>query len=468
MKKTGLLSFVGLGALAAGLSMAPAAQANGRYPQAMQFAEDPSDPNRIWLMSTYGFLTSPDRGATWSWICEQALGVSTSVPFDPTFGIHQNGTLIMGLTDGLRRSDNGGCGWEQAIPEVMGSFVLDVAVDPSLKSRGLALVSYGTTPDGGTGTVYTNQIWETTDNAGSFHLLASNFRNDIYSTTLDAAPSDPQRIYITAQALVDADGGQTSSPLLMRSRDRGKNWESRPIPMKLVGSSYIAAVHRTNPDILYVRTFEIRDDSVERRAESSLLYTTNAGDTWRELFRGEAPMLGFALAADDSELFIGLGDPGDRATTVDPAKLGVWRASTADFQFEKRFDQTVSCLSWSTHGLYACSRLDPAGFDLGLSKDGARTFETIQNRRRIQGPIACAAGTEAANLCTAELWKSMCETNLGCETPDAGTSPEPRKNDDDDDGCGCRLAGARTETARAALLGLLGALGLALRRVRRR
>jgi MYXO-CTERM domain-containing protein len=462
MKKNSLRSFIALGAVATALGSSATASANGRYPQAMQFAEDPSDAERIWLMSTYGMLTSPDRGKTWHWICEQALGISTSVPFDPTFGIHENGTIIMGLTAGLRSTKTRGCDWKQAIPEVADSFVMDVSVDPALKSRGLVLVSFGVAGDGG-GTVYTNQLWETTDNGETFHLLAGNLPDDVYSTTMDAAPSDPQRLYISAQALNP--NGLDTTPLLLRSRDRGKTWQRLPVPMKIPGgASYIAAVHRTNPDILYLRTLEFVEGVADRRAESSLLYTTNGGDTWQELFRGEAPMLGFALAPDGSEVFIGFGDPGDRATTTDPAKLGLWRASTADFRFEKRFDHTIACLSHSSRGLYACSRLDPAGFDLGLSKDGGRTFETVQNRRRIQGPAPCAAGTAVAGQCTAEVWQATCDTVLACEAVES----EPRPADEDeDDGCGCRTAGRPGSTV-GSVLAVFGAAALGLGRMLRK
>ncbi len=463
MKKTCLRSLVALSAVACIVNWSPAASANGRYPQAMQFAEDPSDAQRLWLMTTYGLLTSPDRGKTWHWICEQALGISTSVPFDPTFGIHENGSIIMGLTEGLRSSKTGGCDWKQAIPEVADSFVMDVSVDPAARNRGIVLVSFGITPEGSNRTVYTNQIWETTDNAETFRLMAENLPDNVYSTTMDAAPSDPQRLYVSAQEL--AADGLTTTPLLFRSRDRGQTWQSLPVPMRTpFGSSYIAAVHRTNPDILYLRTLEyIEGGPAERLAESTLLYTSNGGDTWRELFRGQAPMLGFALAADGSEVFIGFGDPSDRGTAIDPAKLGLWRASTSDFEFEKRFNHTVQCLGWSTQGLYACSRLDPAGFDLGLSKDGGRNFEVVQNRRRINGPAPCAAGTAGANQCTAEVWRATCETNLACEP--IASAPPKRAEPEDEGGCG--IARQRATSLGSGVAGLLAA-AFAWRRLRAR
>lgn len=459
MKKTGLRSWLALGAVATALGLAPAASANGRYPQAMQFAEDPSDAQRLWLMTTYGLVTSPDRGKTWHWICEEALGVSTSVPFDPTFGIHENGSIIMGLTSGLRSTKTRGCAWKQAIPEIAESFVMDVSVEPSDKQHGIVLVSFGQTPEGGTGTVYTNQIWETADNGETFRLLADNLPDDVYSTTMDSAPSDPQRLYISAQAL--APGGMSTTPLLLRSRDRGETWQRLPVPMRIPdGASYIAAVHRTNPDILYLRTLEYVDGATDRRAESSLLYTSDGGDSWREVLRGEAPMLGFALSPDGSELFVGFGDPSDRATTIDPTKLGLWHASTTDFQFEKRFSHTVQCLGWSSQGLYACSRVEPAGFDLGLSKDGGRTFEMVQNRRTIRGPAPCPAGTPTAAQCTAELWKATCEMTLACEPQQPAAEP---KASAEDDGCGCRTAGGRSG-ARSSALAAFALAAWALRR----
>src|SRR4051794_34190183 len=50
------------------------ARANGRYPLASQLVVDPLDPDHLVARTTFGVLSSADAGATWRWVCEEALG----------------------------------------------------------------------------------------------------------------------------------------------------------------------------------------------------------------------------------------------------------------------------------------------------------------------------------------------------------------------------------------------------------
>ena len=181
------------------LILSTPAEANGRYPQAMQLVEDMRDAERLWLRSTYGLLTSSDGGGTWHWICEEALGYSSSAIFDPMMGVHEDGTLIMGLLTGLRTSTNGGCGWKYAIDAIRGNFVVDVAVHPVLKNQGLVLVSFGETDPDASSTSYVNQIWKSADNSKTYTLLSDTLPTNFFSNTLDAAPAGmgglPRRLY---------------------------------------------------------------------------------------------------------------------------------------------------------------------------------------------------------------------------------------------------------------------------------
>jgi hypothetical protein len=59
------------------LLLTGSAAANGRFPKAQQIVTAPGSGGKtIFLRATFGVLVSRDAGATWSWICEQAIGFS--------------------------------------------------------------------------------------------------------------------------------------------------------------------------------------------------------------------------------------------------------------------------------------------------------------------------------------------------------------------------------------------------------
>lgn len=436
--------------------------ANGRYPQAMRLREDPTDPERLWLMTTYGLLTTGDSGKKWSWICEDALGFNSSQIFDPMFDLTENGTVLMGLLKGLRASPDKGCTWIDPNQDLVDHFVLDLAVDPSQKSRAIILVSEGKSADSSTGVVYTNQIWETKDDGKTVSLLAQNLPEDIYITTLDSAPDDPSRIYLSAEIV----GSGVQTPVFYRSRNRTQTWENVPLPIQGDEAAFIAAVDPVNADVVYVRTFQRKSDNT---LSSALLYTTDAGDHWKELYRGSALMAGFALSPDRSQVVIGLRDPQDGDSVVDPSAVGIFRASTSDFKFTRIFDKNVACLTWTARGLYACSEMLTAGFDVGLSTDQGQSFTPIQNRREIAGPLACPSTSTVGMVCTPQSFALACEQSIGCEVPDAGAAdagPTHAARAQDDDG-GCALAGHKVSTELALFGAAFAVFGL-LRRGRRR
>src|SRR5688572_14774758 len=96
-------------AYAASIAMVYAAPAvaNGRYPTAQQLVEQPDDPNRLWLRSTYGMLTSADRGETWKWVCELAVGYSGDT--DPAIAVTAGGNVLVALYDGVKMTTDNGC-----------------------------------------------------------------------------------------------------------------------------------------------------------------------------------------------------------------------------------------------------------------------------------------------------------------------------------------------------------------------
>src|SRR6185503_7772783 len=88
------------------LGVSSHAVANGRFPNAQQLVVSPTNPDRLWLRATHGVLTSADRGKTWRWVCEEAVGYSGTR--DPSIGVTATGAVLVGVS-GLSISRDDGC-----------------------------------------------------------------------------------------------------------------------------------------------------------------------------------------------------------------------------------------------------------------------------------------------------------------------------------------------------------------------
>src|SRR4051812_22562667 len=127
-------------------TIATTAHANGRFPAALQLAVDPSDESHLAVRATFGVLESHDGGHRWDWICEQAI---TPAGFaDPPLAIAGDGTLLIGLADGVRITFGDSCHWQNAQGDVAGVQIADIAVDRGTPSRVYTL--HWDTVDGGT------------------------------------------------------------------------------------------------------------------------------------------------------------------------------------------------------------------------------------------------------------------------------------------------------------------------------
>src|SRR5437016_3791495 len=100
------------------------ARANGRYPQANHIAFEPGDASHLVVTASFGLLESKDRGATFAWRCEAALGVMGDQ--DEIAAITAGKTTAVVVTKGLVTTPDG-CSFRQA-SELAGKYVADVAL----------------------------------------------------------------------------------------------------------------------------------------------------------------------------------------------------------------------------------------------------------------------------------------------------------------------------------------------------
>jgi len=174
---------------------------------------------------------------------------------------------------------------------------------------------------------------------------------------------------------------------------------------------YIAAVHPARADVVFVRTVG-RPQADIPMPEDALLVTFDAGATWRELLRAGAEIYGFALTPDGDRVFAGFGNPRD--LPIDSDALGIYHASMgtdAVGAFTHATHEAVSCLKFTSRGLFACATDFEAGFQLGLRPDadlsgGLASFTPLLELADVQGPLACPAGS-SGERCAAD-WPTTC------------------------------------------------------------
>jgi hypothetical protein len=440
-------------ALAASLahaSFAREAGANGRFPASNGVVFAPSDEATILVRVTFGLLVSHDRGRSWRWICERAIGFSG--PEDPSYVVTRSGAIVAALFQGLRVSRDGGCTW-QSVPT-------DATVFVDLTSRGDgAVVALASSYDraGDAGSLYKTQLWLSTDDARSFAPMGAPIDPTVLGETVDVAPSEPSRVYVSG--VRDRSGARdVREGALLVSSNGGSTWTDRAL--RLEGSElapYIAAVDPRRAGRVYVRT------SASPERPTRLLVTDDAGKTFRTLLTAKGALRGFALSEDGRAVHAGGPDDG----------LFAGEAGGRPTELVASSALPVQCLAQRGDTLWACAG-EASGFVAGtsdLSRD-AGAFEARLHLRDVVGPLACGAGTSVASECEVD-WRKL-KSDLGIGEPGAdaapGASPSERRA-----GAG---AGASTKAGDGGLarspvawaVGLLGSLAigaLVLRRLRR-
>ena len=357
--------------------------ANGRFPQAQRLLEHPGDPSRLYLTATYGLLVTEDRGRNWYYLCELAFALKF-VEGDPLLEIMSDGRLLGGIFETENLSDDCGCTWKTVLAQSPTEIVTDIARDKN--GALIATVRNDATA------ISQVALYESTDSGSNWRKVSDLPVEISDAFTVDVAPSDTSRVYVSAFIRDLAIG------VLLVSKDRGISWERLDVPgTSGAAQPFIAAVYPTDPDRIFLR-IDSWDDTLEFAAQDGLLYSNDGGKTWTEVLHRQAKLFGFALSPDGSTVLAGYGDPiqsGGRMSNIDDN--GIYKASTQDFTFEKIFSATVSCLRWTATGVYVCAVQYPGGMTLGFRSDADFTiaipnpFATLLDLKNVRGPPGCLA-----------------------------------------------------------------------------
>jgi hypothetical protein len=339
------------------------ARANGVFPAVSQLVVEPGEPTHLYLRTTFGVVFSLDNGASWSWICEDALGYTNTLP---PIAVLEGGELVIGVPTGVSHGKVSECGFKRSTG--IDANVVDLAV---VKKTPNAMVALGIDY-----TTHATQVYESTDSGASFAAIGPSFPGFL-GTTIDVAPGDPDVIYVSGMPTSGSGG------LLLRSTDHGVSFEPHSIPDS-VGQQwpYIGAIDAENSNRVFVRLAEV---------PGRLKVTTDGGETFSEPLRLDDALQGFALSPDGKSVFVS-----------SPAR-GTFRADSTALEFEQLACSGVSCLKWNGDVLYACGDQTIDGYTVGRSLDQGKSYERLLNFECITPYAECPGSSPVSTICP-PLW----------------------------------------------------------------
>lgn len=425
-------------ALAALLGTPSPVHANGRFPRAQRLVEDPTDPNHLMLAATFGLVTTTDRGLNWYEDCEASFAGDGMYSGDPILERVAGGALLVDVQSKINRSADG-CGWTAALGSTQ-TATADTFEDFAVDGTGSTIVALATHLASGVATVHVEQ---STDAGATWSVVGTAVpASSVF--TIDLDPTEPSHIFVTGISKTDGSG------ILLSSTDTGASWSSWPIPGTSSSEApYIAAIDPSDPTKIYVRTdsWDLPDGAPELVANDALLYSSDGGATWSELLRKSAKLLGFALSPDGTTVLAGYGDPVESGHDVYPEDMGIFAASTSDFQFASAFaldaegnNANVTCLTWTAAGTYACLESPTGGTyeELAFFPGGPCAVDggaplALMRLNDVKGPPPCCSATDAlcawANVCASYTFfacQADAQAPPGCVGPkDGGPSPMP-------------------------------------------
>ena len=423
------------------------ARANGRSPATVDIhfrklakpATEARPAGDVLVGTTFGLLVSHDGGATWRWMCEQAVGYGGI--YDPDYEWTPAGSIFATTYGGLV-VDRDGCTFS---PTSLGSLVVSqiaLAPDGTL---------FAAAADPSSSAIYASH-----DDGVTFDQLSAPAAPGTWWETMEVAPSDPQRIYLTGHRILSQDPMRpplgSDAPeaikelLLYRSDDGGHTFTKLGIrsfrPRSIDSELEIAAIDAADPDLVFVRVTSehgVAGDAIYRSAD--------AGLTWTRVL----------AAADSLHAFVARADGTIVAATAMTTSMFVSKDHGLTFQ-PVPTDRKLACMVEDGQGaVWACAdNWGPGGMAIGKTVD-LSTWKTEVHYRFLDGPVQCADGTVQHDVCAARTWCGIAEqfgiATQGCSL--AREAPPPRR------GGGCCDAGGAPGTA---LTGILVALVLGCRR----
>src|SRR6185436_20099424 len=170
------------------------ASANGRAPGTSSIHFRRGMEQEIAVGLTFGLVVSRDSGATWRWMCEDAVGYGG--PYDPDYMLTSSGALFATTPDGLRVTRDG-CTFAPA----MGTkYTPAIAQGPDGK---LYYAAVDTPVVGNPGD---SNIYRSDDDGATWPVSAMPGMLNDWWQSLEVAPSNARRLYLAGYRFIPIPG----------------------------------------------------------------------------------------------------------------------------------------------------------------------------------------------------------------------------------------------------------------------
>lgn len=397
-------------------ALAGTAAANGRPAATSTINFRHGHPMDIVAGMTFGLVISHDGGATWKWMCEDAIGYGGM--YDPVYAYSDSGAIFATTFGGLKVNRDG-CTFGMA-PSGM-TFASDVYIPPGTghtvfyaAAQTPSMVGSATIPgDAG--------IYKSTDDGMTFQTPAMPGMIGDWWSSLLTAPSDATRMYLSGYRLVS---GQPRTFLMFKSTDAGASFtaiNSSDITASSNSSILIVGISPTNPDVVFAKVTLANGTT----NGESLYRSTDGGTSWTKLL-DKPDMLSF-LARSDGTCILAAQTLGAWVSSDcdDPTKTPTWTALSNP--------PHINCLDESPSGeVWACTQnfgspgLPADGYGIMKTTD-LTTWTGVLKFQDIAAPVDCPAGTPQHDSCQANVWCGLVQ-NLGI-TSTAITCAQPSQPD---------------------------------------
>lgn len=363
------------------LAATSAAHANGRPPSTSTITFRQGNEQHIVAGMTFGATFSHDGGATWHWMCEDAILYAGN--WDPDYAYTASGAIFATTFGGLLVNRNG-CEFE---PTQFGeSFMSAIGLGPdgALYSAGAQAANPAATPpDPGDA-----KIHKSTDDGLTFPVAPSPGLVGDWWTSLEVAPSNAQRVYLTGYRFAGS-----KQFLMFRSNDGGTSYTAMAttgITTTANSQIDIVAIGRTDPDLLFARvTYQI-----ENAISDGIYRSTDAGQTWTQVLMLQDEIA--VVLRANGDLVAGTRSSGVRVSRA-PSNGAVWEDLPAA--------PHINCLVENAAGeVWACTQNfggnQVLSDDAGIMKStDLVTWTKVLRYQDIAGPVDCAPGTLQRDQC---------------------------------------------------------------------